>query len=39
MPKAEFLAVLGRRMVGGPRRAARQVAATSRLLRGLFAEG
>ena len=36
MPKAEFLAALGRRMVGGPRRGA-LLREPAKLLRGLFA--
>jgi EAL domain-containing protein (putative c-di-GMP-specific phosphodiesterase class I) len=38
MPKAEFLAALGRRMVGGPRRAALTQSSPAKLLRGLFAQ-
>jgi len=38
MPKGQFLAALGRRMVGGPRRAGLAHASPAKLLRGLFAE-
>ena len=37
MPKADFLAALGRHMVGGPRPAAPPLSAPAKLLRGLFA--
>ncbi|MGC1538232.1 MAG: EAL domain-containing protein [Xanthobacteraceae bacterium] len=37
MPKADFLAALGRHMVGGPRPVAPPLSAPAKLLRGLFA--
>jgi EAL domain-containing protein (putative c-di-GMP-specific phosphodiesterase class I) len=38
MPKAEFLAALGRRMVGGPKPGPQPESMPAKLLRGLFAE-